>query len=100
MKNGRIKRVPTESRGLELLQEISRLLRAENVTMTKLGTDLTLWHVDGAGRTPNPAASRLMAEYGFEPVTGAAVVAGPIIGHMPFPLGSEATEDLALRLER
>ncbi|WP_395366919.1 bifunctional serine/threonine protein kinase/MFS transporter [Streptomyces sp. YH02] len=100
VKNGRVKRVPTELRGLELLQEISRLLRAENVTMTKLGTDLTLWHVEGAGQTPNPVASRLMAEHGFEPVTGAAVVAGPMVGHMPFPLGSEAAEGLALRLER
>ncbi|MEU7297185.1 bifunctional serine/threonine protein kinase/MFS transporter [Streptomyces exfoliatus] len=99
VENGRVTRVPAELRGLELLQEISRLLRSENVTMTKLGTDLTLWHVEGAG-TPNPVASRLMAGYGFEPVTGSAVVAGPVIGHMPVPLGSDAAEGLVLRLER
>lgn len=99
VEDGRVTRVPAELRGLELLQEISRLLRSENVTMTKLGTDLTLWHVEGAG-TPNPVASRLMAGYGFEPVTGAAVVAGPLIGHMPFPLGSDAAEGLALRLDQ
>ncbi|MFI5579361.1 bifunctional serine/threonine protein kinase/MFS transporter [Streptomyces sp. NPDC051822] len=99
VKNGRVTRVPTELRGLELLQEISRLLRSENVTMTKLGTDLTLWHVVGAG-APDPVASRLMAGYGFEPVTGAVVVAGPLIGHMPFPLGGDVADGLALRLEQ
>ncbi|MFD3665926.1 bifunctional serine/threonine protein kinase/MFS transporter [Streptomyces sp. NPDC058659] len=99
VKNHRVTRIPTELRGMDLLQEISRLLRAENVTMTKLGTDLTLWHVAGAG-PPNPVASRLMAEHGFEPVTGAAIVAGRMIGHMPFPLGSDAADGLALRLEQ
>ncbi|WP_051820147.1 MFS transporter [Streptomyces flavochromogenes] len=99
VENGRVKRIPTEFRGMDLVQEISRLLRAENVTMTRLGTDLTLWHAVGPG-TPNPVASRLMAEHGFEPVSGAAIVAGPVIGHIPFPLGGNAAEGLALRLGR
>ncbi|MFH8519967.1 MDR family MFS transporter [Streptomyces gelaticus] len=99
VKNGRVKRIPTALHGMDLVQEISRLLRAENVMMTKLGTDLTLWHVAGAG-TPNPVASRLMAEHGFRPVTGAAIVAGAMIGHSPFPLRSDEAEDIALRLEQ
>ncbi|MGA5196669.1 bifunctional serine/threonine protein kinase/MFS transporter [Streptomyces exfoliatus] len=100
VENGRVTRVPADLRGLELLQEISRLLRSENVTMTKLGTDLTLWHVVGVAGAPNAVASRLLAGYGFEPVTGAVVVAGPLIGHMPFPLGGDVAEGLALRLEQ
>ncbi|CAM5419186.1 hypothetical protein SSPIM334S_08019 [Streptomyces spiroverticillatus] len=99
VQNGRVTRIPTEFRGMDLLQEISHLLRSENVTMTRLGTDLTLWHTVGAG-TPNPVASRLMAEHGFEPVTGAAIVAGPVISRTPFPLDSEAAEGLAFRLEQ
>ncbi|MEU7074290.1 bifunctional serine/threonine protein kinase/MFS transporter [Streptomyces narbonensis] len=99
VQSGRVTRVPTVFRGMDLVQEIGRLLQAENVTMTRLGTDLTLWHVVGAG-TPNPVASRLMAEHGFDPVSGAAIVAGPMIGHIPFPLGSDAAEGLALRLRR
>ncbi|MFJ5138864.1 MDR family MFS transporter [Streptomyces sp. NPDC088707] len=99
VENGRVTRIPTELRGMDLVQEISRLLRAENVIMTKLGTDLTLWHVVGAG-AQNPVASRLMAEHGFEPVTGAAIVAGPVMGHIPFPLGGHATESLALSLSQ
>lgn len=99
VEDGRLKRIPTALHGMDLVQEISRLLRAENVTMTRLGTGLTLWHVVGAG-TPNPVASRLMAEHGFEPVTGAAVVAGPMIGHNPFPLGTDEADGIALRLER
>ncbi|MBB6347619.1 hypothetical protein FHU36_004164 [Nonomuraea muscovyensis] len=50
VEDGRVKRVPTALHGMDLVQEISRLLRAENVTMTKLGTDLILWHVAGGGR--------------------------------------------------
>ncbi|MFF5212278.1 MFS transporter [Streptosporangium sp. NPDC000396] len=99
VEDSRVKRIPTALHGMDLVQEISRLLRAENITMTKLGTDLTLWHVAGAG-TPNPVASRLMAEYGFQPVTGTAVVAGAMIGHSPFPLGTDEADGIALRLER
>ena len=98
LKNGRVTRIPMALHGMELVQEISRLLRNENVTMTRLGTDLTLWHAVDAG-TPNPVASRLMAEHGFEPVTGDALVAGPMIGHTPFPLRNDAAGDLVLRLE-
>ncbi|MFI5806668.1 MFS transporter [Streptomyces sp. NPDC051561] len=98
LKNGRVTRIPMALHGLELVEEISRLLRSENVTMTRLGPDLTLWHSVGVG-TSNPVASRLMAEHGFEPVTGDAIVAGPMIGNSPFPLGNDAAEGLVRRLE-
>ncbi|WP_323185878.1 MDR family MFS transporter [Streptomyces sp. NBC_00233] len=92
-------RVLTSRHGMELVQEISRLLGSENVTMTRLGTELTLWHVPGTG-SPNPIASRLMAEHGFQPVDGAAVVAGKTVGHSSFPLSIDAVEQIARRLEQ
>lgn len=101
MKDGRVKRVPTSLSGMDLVQEISRLLRFEGVMMTKLGADLTLWHVvDAPDGTPNPAASRLMAEHGFEPVTGAAIVAAEMIGVTALPLDVDEAERIALRLEQ
>ncbi|WP_406864425.1 hypothetical protein ABZO31_29860 [Streptomyces sp. HUAS MG47] len=101
VQDGRVARLPTSLHGMELVQEISGLLRTENVTMTRLDTQLTLWHGAGAGAgTPNQAASRLMAEHGFPPVTGAAVGAGAMIGHIPFPLGGDEVEAVALGLER
>ncbi|WP_327350620.1 hypothetical protein [Streptomyces sp. NBC_01304] len=97
VKGGRVKHVPTELWGMNLVQEISRLLRSESITSTRLGT-VTLWHVAGDG-TPNPGASRLMAEHGFQPVNGAAVVSGEMIGADSFPLDVAVAEELALRLE-
>ncbi|MFJ6795058.1 hypothetical protein [Streptomyces sp. NPDC091268] len=101
MKDGRVKRLSTSFSGMDLVQEISRQLRSENIMMTRLGEDLTLWHVvEGPDRTPNPAASRLMAEHGQEPVTGAAIVASKCIGHTAFPLEEAEAERIAARLEQ
>lgn len=101
VRNGRVERIPWALSGLDLLQEVGRLLRAEHLTMVKLGTDLTLWHAGTAGSgSPNPAASRLMAAYGFQAVTGPVVVAGRLVGHDPFPLGADEIDGVARRLER
>ncbi|MFF4170555.1 hypothetical protein [Streptomyces sp. NPDC001744] len=96
--DGRVERVPWARGGMDLMREIGRLLRAEDLTMVRLGTDLTLWHgATGAG-SPDPAASRLMAAYGFRPVAGP--VAGRCVGHDPFPLGADEIDGVARRPER
>ncbi len=99
VKDGRVKRVPTSLHGMELVQEISRLLRSEHITSTRVGEEATVWHVAGPG-TPNAAASRLLAEHGLPPVSGVTVVAGALIGASIFPLDPDAADRLALKLEQ
>jgi hypothetical protein len=89
--------------GMDLVQEVARLLDSENIRSTRLGGDLTLWHAeDGPGRPradhPNPVASRLAAEYGSQPVTGPAVVSGPIMDNTIYPLDAQQAEQVASRL--
>jgi hypothetical protein len=98
VKGGRVKSVPTSLHSMPLIQEISRLLRSSNVMATRLGTDMTLWHLEGRGGSHNPLASRLMAEHGFPPVAGTAVITGAMTGSSVFPLSAEEAERIALRL--
>ncbi|GAB3984531.1 hypothetical protein GCM10029978_094460 [Actinoallomurus acanthiterrae] len=100
---GGVQQVTTNFSGMELVQEVARLLGSEHIRSTRLGDDLTLWHAeDRPGRTrpgrPNPAASRLAAEHGFPPVVGPAVIAGPILYGSPYPLDADEAERVAARL--
>lgn len=95
--------VTTNSIGMDLVREVARLLGSEHVRSTRLGGDLTLWHAeDGPGRSrsgpPNPAASSLAAEYGSPPVTGPAVVSGPIADNTVHPLSADDADRLTTRL--
>lgn len=89
--------------GMDLVREVARLLGSEYIRSTRLGDDLTLWHAEdrpgqaGAGRA-NPAASRLAAEHGSPPVTGPAVVTGPLLYGSPYPLDAGDAERIATRL--
>ncbi|MEC3994101.1 hypothetical protein VSR01_11305 [Actinacidiphila sp. DG2A-62] len=100
---GGVRQVATGSYGMDLVQEVARLLGSEHIRSTKLGEDLTLWHAeDGPGRPqpglPNPAASRLAAGYGSPPVTGPAVVSGPMMYGSPYPLDADGLARTATRL--
>lgn len=100
---GGVHQVTTTLFGMDLVQEVARLLGSENIRSTRLGTDLTLWHAeDGPGRArpgqPNPVASQLAAEHGSPPVTGPAVVTGPIVSGSPHPLDAEEADRIATRL--
>lgn len=95
--------VTTTSIGMDLVQEVARLLGSENIRSTRLGGDLTLWYAeDSPGRPrsgqPNPPASSLAAEYGSPPVVGPAVVSGPIMDNTIYPLRAEDADRLAARL--
>ncbi|MEJ2858111.1 MULTISPECIES: hypothetical protein [unclassified Saccharothrix] len=98
-----VRQVTTDSLGMDLVQEVARLLGSEHIRSTRLGGDLTLWHAeDGPGRpragNPNPAASRLAAEYGAPPIAGPAVVSGPIEHNSVFPLTEADADRLVTRL--
>jgi hypothetical protein len=100
---GGVEQVTTTFFGMDLVQEVARLLGSEHIRSTKFGADLTLWHAeDSPGRArpgqPNPAASRLAAEHGSPPVTGPAVIAGPILYGSAYPLDSNEAERIATRL--
>ncbi|MFJ3889909.1 hypothetical protein [Streptomyces rubrogriseus] len=89
-----IQQVKTASYGMDLVQEVARLLGSEHIRSTKLGEVLTLWYTeDGPGRAssgpPNPVASRLAADHGAALVNGPAVVTGPLLYGSPYPLGAE-----------
>ncbi|MFI9814688.1 hypothetical protein [Saccharothrix variisporea] len=95
--------VTTNSIGMDLVGEVARLLGSEHIRSTRLGGDLTLWHAeDGPGKPrsgyPNPAASALAAEHGSPPVSGPAVVSGPIAHNSVFPLDAAEAERLVSRL--
>ena len=98
-----LQQMTTTFYGMDLVQEVARLLRSENIRSTRLGGDLTLWHAeDNPGRPraghPNPAASRLAAEYGAPPVTGPAVITGPIMNNTIYPLDTDQAGRVAIRL--
>ncbi|MBA0049539.1 hypothetical protein E0L36_01015 [Streptomyces sp. AJS327] len=98
-----IKRVETASFGMDLVQEVARLLGSEHIRSTKLGEELTLWYAeDGPGRArsgpPNPVVSRLVADHGAVPVTGPAVVTGPLLYGSPYPLSAEEITRVSGRL--
>ncbi|MFI6784368.1 MFS transporter [Micromonospora sp. NPDC050276] len=100
---GGVQQVTTASFGMDLVQEVARLLGSENIRSTRLGTDLTLWHAeDSPGRAkagqPNPAASLLATEHGLPPVTGPAVITGPILHGSPYPLDADEADRIATRL--
>ncbi|MBT2449723.1 hypothetical protein J7F03_22110 [Streptomyces sp. ISL-43] len=106
VKDSRVKHVPTSSFGMDLVQEVSRLLGSEHIRSTKLSDDLTLWYAeDEPGRarpgTPNPAASRLAAEHGSSPVTvtGPAVVTGGMLHGTPYPLDVDEAARIATHLD-
>ncbi|MET7751304.1 hypothetical protein [Micromonospora sp. NPDC005367] len=93
----------TNSFGMDLVQEVARLLGSENIRSTRLGGDLTLWHAeDNPGRPragrPNPAASGLAAEYGAPPITGPAVITGPIMNNTIYPLDTDQAGRVTIRL--
>ncbi|MFW6723180.1 hypothetical protein ACHZ98_24050 [Streptomyces sp. MAR4 CNY-716] len=44
-------------------------------------------------------ASRLAAEHGATPVTGPAIVAGPLLYGSPYPLGAEEITQVSGRLQ-
>ncbi|WP_399896235.1 hypothetical protein ACGH7X_40960 [Streptomyces sp. BBFR51] len=98
-----ITRIHTGSYGMDLVQEVAKLLRSENIRSTKLGDDLTLWHAEVSpgqaqpGR-PNPAASQLAAEHGHSPVSGPAVVTGALLYGSPYPLDADEADRIAARL--
>ncbi|MFF1922867.1 hypothetical protein ACFVW8_20140 [Streptomyces sp. NPDC058221] len=103
MKDGHVQHVPTSLFGMDLVQEVSRLLQSEHIRSTKIGDALTLWHAEIApGRAhpgpPNPAASQLAAEYGSPPVTGPAVVTGEMLYGSPYPLDADKAAEIAARL--
>ncbi|WP_049574819.1 hypothetical protein [Streptomyces sp. SBT349] len=98
-----VKHVRTASFGMDLVQEVARLLGSEHIRSTKLGDDLTLWHAEESpGRArpggPNSAASALAAEYGSPAVTGPAVITGPVLYGSPYPLDPDEVTRTATRL--
>lgn len=98
-----LRQVATASFGMDLVQQVARLLGSEHIRSSKLGEQLTLWHAeDGPGRPraglPNPAASLLAAEHGLSPVAGTAVVTGPLLYGSPYPLKADEAEQLLGRL--
>ncbi len=98
-----VQQLTTNVFGMDLVQEVARLLGSEHIQSTRLGEDLTLWHAqDRRGRPrskqPNPTASRLAAEHGSPAVTGPAIVSGPILYGSPYPLDAPDAEQLATRL--
>ncbi|NUR59069.1 MAG: hypothetical protein HOV87_10415 [Catenulispora sp.] len=98
-----LRQVATASFGMDLVQQVARLLGSEHIRSSKLGEELTLWHAeDGPGQPrtglPNPAASRLAAEQGLSPVVGTAIVTGPLLYGSPYPLKAEEAEQLLARL--
>jgi hypothetical protein len=100
---GGVQHVTTNFFGMDLVQEVARLLGSANIRSTRLGDDLTLWHAeDRPGRArpgqPNPAASRLAADHGSSPVTGPAVITGPLLYGSPYPLDADEAEKIAARL--
>jgi hypothetical protein len=100
---GGVQQVTTSFFGMDLVQEVASLLGSEHIRSTRLGGDLTLWHAeDRPGRArsgqPNPAASQLAAEHGSPPVTGSAVITGPILYGTPYPLDADDAERIATRL--
>ncbi|WP_393058340.1 hypothetical protein [Streptomyces sp. LN549] len=103
IKDGHVQNVPTSLYGMDLVQEVSRLLGSEHIRSTKLGDDLTLWYAEiSPGRAhpgaPNPAASRLAAEHCSPPVTGPAVVTGEMLYGAPYPLDVDKAAQLTTRL--
>lgn len=98
-----VTRVNTGSYGPDLVQEVAKQLRSQNIRSTKLGDDLTLWHAEvspGQARSgrPNPAASQLAAEHGHPPISGPAVVTGALLYGSPYPLDADGAERIAARL--
>ncbi|MGC4749163.1 MFS transporter [Micromonospora sp. DT201] len=101
--DGGVQQVTTPFFGIDLVREVARLLGSENIRSNRLGTNLTLWHAeDSSGRTqpgqPNPAASLLASEHGSPPVTGPAVITGPILDGGPYPLDADEAARIATRL--
>jgi hypothetical protein len=98
-----VQQVATASFGMDLVQQVARLLGSEHIRSTRLGDDLTLWYAEnGPGQArpgePNPAASRLAAEHGSPPVTGPAVITGPMLYGSPYPLNADEATRLTPRL--
>lgn len=94
---------PTSPFGMDLVQEVSRLLGSEHIRSTKISDDLTLWHAEIApGRShpgaPGPAASQFSAEHGSPPVTGPAVVTGEMLHGAPYPLDADKAAQIATHL--
>lgn len=103
MKDGHVQTVPTSLFGMDLVQEVSRLLGSEHIRSTRMGDALTLWHAEIApGRphpgAPNPAASQLATEHGAPPVTGPAVLSGEMLYGAPYPLDVDKAAQIATRL--
>ncbi|MGI5521574.1 MFS transporter [Micromonospora sp. CA-259024] len=100
---GDVQQLTTPFFGMDLVQEVARLLGSANIRSTRLGTDLTLWHAeDSPGRSrpgqPNPTASQLAAEHGAPPVTGPAIITGPVLHGSPYPLNADEADRIATRL--
>lgn len=98
-----VRRVATGAYGMDLVQEVARLLGSEHIRSTRLGDDLALWHAEESpGRPlagqPNAVASGLAAEHGVPPVTGPAVVTGPVLYGSPYPLDVDEIARVAARL--
>lgn len=98
-----LRRVATASFGMDLVQQVARLLGSEHIRSSKLGEELTLWYAeDGPGRPraglPNPVASHLAAEHGLSAVVGTAVVTGPLLYGSPYPLSAVEADQLLTRL--
>lgn len=101
--DGGVRRVATGAYGMDLVQEIARLLGSEHIRSTRLGEDLSLWHAEESpGRpragAPNTVASRFAAEHGVPPVIGPAVLAGPVLYGSPYPLDVDEVAQVAARL--
>jgi hypothetical protein len=98
-----VRRVATTLFGMDLVQQVARLLNSENIMSTRLGDDMTLWHAEGGRRRgragqPNPTASQLAAEHGAPPITGPAIITGPLLYGSPYPLDAAAADQIAARL--
>ncbi|MGV9898857.1 hypothetical protein ACWDVV_32690, partial [Streptomyces tendae] len=52
-----IQQIETASYGMDLVQEVARLLGSEHVRSTKLGEELTLWYTED-GRPDHPGRDR------------------------------------------
>lgn len=98
-----VRQMPTNLYGMDLVPEVARLLGSPNIRSTRLGEDLTLWHAEESpgnprsGR-PNPLASRLAAEHGEPPVTGPAVISGPLLYGSPYPLAADEADRITAGL--
>ncbi|OIV38542.1 hypothetical protein BIV57_05255 [Mangrovactinospora gilvigrisea] len=108
--DGAVQRHSAESYGMDMVQEVARLLGSPNIRSTVLGENLTLWHAEAGGgsrgffrrRSPeaNALANRLASEHGssIPVVAGPAVVSGPMLYGSPYPLDAAEADALAAYL--